>query len=161
MDKASPIARVVCSPPPHTHCQPTGPGAMQLFGKLRVLHRSSWPASFCYTKGDFHVSVPPHEKSSERGRAARGKLVSVQLPLLVPGRPLLYPSDRHCRLPPVAPCDLTHTIPISRNTQERHLHHRRTILSKEACEQTSRESSSAIETTNQPFNTSTGAGLAL
>lgn len=136
---------------PRTHCQPTGPGAMQLFGKLRVLYRSSWLACVFL----LHRRRLSRLGATTRERLRKGEGGERKTCLCAVARPLLYSSDCRCGLPPVAPSDL------AENTQERHLHHRRTILSKEACDQTSRESSSAIETTNQPFNTSTGAELAL
>jgi len=83
---------------PRTHCHPTGP---------------SWlPASFCCTRGHFHVSVPLHERGSERGKAARENL-----------------SLCRCR----CSCQTGRPVPSD------HLRHRRTVLSNEACEQTSRE----------------------
>lgn len=133
------------STPPRAHVKRTGP---------------SW--SLCYTRGRLGATTRETQKGGGRREEnlERGKLISVRLPPLVPSRP------------PCAPVIITGYLRSHQETQrtqsqspempqERHLHHRRTILSKEACEQTSRESCSAAETTNQPFNTSTGAGLAM
>lgn len=143
--RASPSVRVVCSP---RHA-PTSSGQAQL---VFMLHQRTLSRLGATTRE--RLRNGGGERKTWRDEIlATGKLISV-------------------RRPPCAPVIITGYLRSHQETQrtqsqspempqERHLHHRRTILSKEACEQTSRESSSAAETTNQPFNTSTGAELAM
>lgn len=150
--RASPSVRVVCSP---RHA-PTSSGQAPVSLYATPEDTFTW----CHHTREAQKGGGGERKTWRDENLARGKLISVRLPPLVPGRP------------PCAPVIIAGYLRSHQETQrtqsqspempqERHLHHRRTILSKEACEQTSRESSSAAETTNQPFNTSTGVGLAM
>ena len=87
---------------PRTHCQPTGPGAMQLFGKLRVLYRSSWLACVFL----LHRRRLSRLGATTRERLRKGEGGERKTCLCAVARPLLYSSDCRCGLPPVAPSDL-------------------------------------------------------